>query len=283
MEVPVTYKTILVHCDGSNATRHRVGVAADLARRCDGHLVGFHARQPFTAPMVFDAGTFATEQLYEAYMTQMQADERDAAASFRDAVRGRGLTVEWRCVDGFTDEQLAVNARYADLVVVGQTDPSDPRSGTPVDLPEATALATGRPTLVVPYIGAAKPLDVVLLCWNASREAAHAATAALPLLAAASQVVVLVVDAKTSEKGHGPEPGADVATWLSRHGVKVTVQRDVAADTDVGGLILSRAADHGAGLIVMGVYGHSRLRELVLGGASRTLLSGMTVPVFMAH
>ena len=87
----------------------------------------------------------------------------------------------------------------------------------------------------------------------------------------------------TSFEGHGEEPGADAAAWLSRHGVKVTVQRDVAPDSDVGGVILSRAADRGADLIVMGIYGHSRMREMVLGGASRTLLGSMTVPVFMAH
>jgi nucleotide-binding universal stress UspA family protein len=123
----------------------------------------------------------------------------------------------------------------------------------------------------------------VLVCWNASREAARAAADSLPLLKAAEKVIVLAVDPATPHAGHGPEPRADVAAWLSRHGVKVTVQRDVAPDSDVGGVILSRAADHGADLIVMGIYGHSRLREMVLGGASRTLLHSMTVPVFMAH
>ena len=105
----------------------------------------------------------------------------------------------------------------------------------------------------------------------------------LPFLKAAKEVIVLVVDPHTSANGHGPEPGADIATWLSRHGVKVAVQRDVAPDTDVGNVILSRAADHGADLMVMGVYGHSRLREMVLGGVSRTVLSSMTVPVLMSH
>ena len=91
------------------------------------------------------------------------------------------------------------------------------------------------------------------------------------------------MDAKETVAGHGAEPGVDVASWLVRHGVKVTVHREVAADTDVGSVILSRTADHDIDLIVMGVYGHSRLREVILGGASRTLLSSMTVPVLMAH
>jgi len=122
-----------------------------------------------------------------------------------------------------------------------------------------------------------------MLCWNASRESARAAAEALPFLVPADKVVVLVVDAKQSVSGHGAEPGADVASWLVRHGVKVTVQRDVAADADVGSVILSRAADHAIDLIVMGVYGPSRLREVILGGVSRALLSRMTVPVLMAH
>jgi nucleotide-binding universal stress UspA family protein len=137
---------------------------------------------------------------------------------------------------------------------------------------------------VVPHVGTNKPPGkVVMLCWNASRESARAASDALPFLKTASEVIVLVVDPQVSPEGHGAEPGADVATWLARHGIKVTVQRDVAADADVGNVILSRAADHGVDLIVMGVYGHSRLREMVLGGVSRTLLSSMTVPVLMSH
>ncbi|HYR65114.1 MAG TPA: universal stress protein, partial [Reyranella sp.] len=95
------------------------------------------------------------------------------------------------------------------------------------------------------------------------------------------KTIVLIVDPKS---GAGrPEAGADVAQWLARHGVNVTVQRDTAADSDVGGVILSRAADHDVDLIVMGIYGHSRMREWVLGGASRTLLASMTAPLLVAH
>jgi nucleotide-binding universal stress UspA family protein len=171
------------------------------------------------------------------------------------------------------------------LAVVGQNAPeAAARLPLPSDLPESVAFGTGRAVLVVPFIGVPKPCGYhVMLCWNASREAAHAAAEAMPLLQAAETVTVLVIDPRRSAEGHGGEPGADVALWLSRHGVKVTVQRDVAADADVGAVILSRAMDYGCDLIVMGLSGHSRLRELVLGGASRTLLATMTVPVLMAH
>jgi len=105
----------------------------------------------------------------------------------------------------------------------------------------------------------------------------------LPFLKSAEEVIVLTVDATQSSSGHGSEPGADVALWLSRHGVKVKVQREISIDDDVGDVILSRARDYGVDLIVMGVYGHSRVREFVMGGASRSILAGMTVPVLMAH
>jgi nucleotide-binding universal stress UspA family protein len=118
---------------------------------------------------------------------------------------------------------------------------------------------------------------------NASRESARAAAEALPFLVMADKVIVLIVDTTKSGSGYGPEPGAAISAWLARHGVRVTVQRDVAADTDVGNVIMSRAAANSVDLIVMGLYGHSRLREVILGGASRTLLSNMTVPILMAH
>ena len=145
-------------------------------------------------------------------------------------MKGREIATEWRSIDGHAEDLLTVHGRYADLTVVGQADPD--ATGLPVapDLPKSVAVATGRGTLVVPYIGAKAPLGRnILLCWNASRESSRAASEALPLLQAAGNVTVLIVEPESSPAGHGAEPGADVATWLSRHGVKVTVQCDVAA------------------------------------------------------
>ena len=276
------YKTILVHCDASKTVSHRLGVAIEAAERFGAHLVGFHARPPFEAPAFFDGTSFPMDDFFKSYEDAVNADEATASAAFTKATKGKHPSTEWRVVNGHVDAELIVQARYADLVVLGQAEAGQP--ATPSDLPEAVALATGRPVLVVPYIGAQRPPGkVAMVCWNASREAARAVSDALPFLKAADKVVVLMIDPKTSGTGHGAEPGADVAAWLSRHGVKVAVQRDVSADADIGAVILSRAADHDVDLIVMGVYGHSRMRELVLGGASRTLLGSMTVPILMAH
>ena len=278
----MSFKTILVHCDASPRLSQRLDVAVDLAQHHGAHLVGAYLQAPMDVP-AFAGGVMLMHDFFASYEASAKAEHDTAAAAFTKALKGTHQPNEWRVAKGYPESELAIQARYADLLVVGQADPEGEYL-TPPDLPELLAISTGRPTLVIPLIGVrSKPGKTVMLCWNASRESARAAAEALPYLVAADKVVVLVVDAKQSVAGHGAEPGADVASWLVRHGVKVTVQRDVAADADVGSVILSRAADHAIDLIVMGVYGHSRLREVILGGASRALLSRMTVPVLMAH
>lgn len=276
------YQTILVHCDAGKKVSSHLDVAAELAGRFGAVFVGMHAQPPFQTP-AFAEGAFSMEPIYRAYEEGAKADLASSRSAFDKALKGKHLQTEWRVVDDYPEEALTTAARYADLLVVGQSTP-DNDVATPTNLPESVALATGRPVLVVPHIGADKPPGKkVMLCWNASRESARAASDALPFLKAADEVIVLVVDPKASTNGHGAEPGADVATWLARHGAKVTVQRDTASDSDIGNVILSRAADLDVDLIVMGAYGHSRMRELVMGGVSRTLLASMTVPVLMSH
>jgi len=123
----------------------------------------------------------------------------------------------------------------------------------------------------------------VLVAWDASREAARAVADAMPLLAAADAVIVLAVDPQPGPDGHGEIPGADIALHLARHGVKAQIERTVSAGVPIGELLLSRAADLGADMLVMGAYGHSRVRELLLGGATRSILASMTIPVLMSH
>ncbi len=280
----MTYKTILVHCDDSKGASARIELAATLAERHQAHLVGLHAR-PFFQPPIYDTGAYAVDLMLRDHEAALKESEEASTRAFAAATKGKAIVSEWRSVNGSADDLLVVHARYADLTVVGQNEPEASAKLPPSPgLPENVALATGRGVLVVPFVGVRLPVGrKIMLCWNASREAARAASEAMPLLEAAEAVTVLVVEPTVSSSGHGAEPGADLAAWLARHGVKVTVQRDVAPDADVGSVILSRTMDHGCDLIVMGVYGHSRLREVILGGASRTLLSDMTVPVLMAH
>ena len=278
----MTYKTILVHCDASAKLLPRLEVAVDLAQRFGAHLVGVHVQAPIHIP-AFSAGVMPPFDVYDAYEAAAKAEHDTATATFEEGTKGSHLRGEWRLAKGFHEEALVIQGRYADLLILGQTEP-DSETPTPGALPETVAISSGRAVLVVPHVGVRrKPGKSIMLCWNASRESARAAAEALPFLVSAEKVIVLIVDTRKFGSGHGPEPGADVAAWLARHGANVTVQREVAADADVGEVILSRAADHGSDLIVMGLYGHSRLQEVILGGASRTLLSSMTVPVLMAH
>ena len=203
------YKTILVHCDAGRSTDVRLKVALDLADRFDAHLVGLHVRQAFQAPAFTDAG-MAMDSLYKTYEAAVKADEAEAAAIFTKAVGTKGSSSEWRVIDGYADEALAAQGRYADLVIVGQGEPDGPPTATPSNLAEKVAMVSERPVLVVPHIGVAKPPGkTVMLCWNGSREAARAATGALPLLKGATKVIVLVVDPATGTDRE--EPGADVA------------------------------------------------------------------------
>ena len=143
-------------------------------------------------------------------------------------------------------------------------------------------LAAGRPALVIPYIGAGETLgERVLVAWDGGREAARAVNDALPLLERAASVGVLVIN--PSRGGHGEQPGADIALHLARHGISVDAEHLEARDISTGNALLSRLADQNIDVLVMGAYGHSRLREMVLGGVTRQVFQSMTVPVLMSH
>jgi nucleotide-binding universal stress UspA family protein len=274
------FKTMLVHVDTGRSAPTRLKLSAELAARSAAHVTGLYVRRPFQAPAFSDAGP-AMDSLYRTYENAAKADEALATAAFRDLIGGTSLSSEWRVVDGLAEEVVAAHARYADLVIVGQSEPDAAATTTPPDLAETVALASERPVLIVPHIGVTKPPGkTVMLCWNGTREAARAVTGALPILKQADKVIILLIDPRNDGE---EQPGASISRWLGRHGVKAVVQRDTAAESSVGGVILSRAADQDADLIVMGLYGHSRMREWVLGGASRTLLASMTVPLLVAH
>jgi nucleotide-binding universal stress UspA family protein len=171
-------------------------------------------------------------------------------------------------------------ARRFDLSIVGQPEPN---KIAPEDLIiEAALFDSGRPVIVIPYIHKdLLRLDRMMVCWDGSREAARALGDAMPLLRHARTVDVVVV---TTERLKSDEiPGADVAQMLAHQGLKVELQRIGAAGTDVASVILNQASDTAADLIVMGAYGHPRLREFVLGGTTRAMLTSMTAPVLMSH
>jgi nucleotide-binding universal stress UspA family protein len=168
-EAAVTYKTILVHFDASKSVTARLDVAVGLAQRCNAHLIALHARPPFQPPAFVESGM---DLLLDDYEQNVKAGQAEAATAFAKAIEGKEIASDWRVVDGPADSTLIANARYADLVIVGQNDP-DATTVLPAraDLPESVALSTGRAVLVVPHLGVQKaPGGTVMLCWNASRE-----------------------------------------------------------------------------------------------------------------
>jgi nucleotide-binding universal stress UspA family protein len=278
-------RDILVHLDGAPASAARLSLAAGLARRLGAHLIGLHVID--VQLPVIAAGDFGGGAAVAELITRLQDDALEAAkpieASFREMLRREAMSGEWRQVEGTTAGQVSLHGRYVDLTVLGQADPGL-GSETPVAAIEAALFTTGRPVLVVPFAGApANPGRHVVIAWNASREATRAVHDALPLLAAAERVTVVTVNPESGIDGHGEEPGADIATHLARHGLKVEVRRVVGPDLGAGDLLLNEVSDLGADLVVMGGYGHSRFREFVLGGATRTMLHQMTVPLLIAH
>ena len=278
----MTYKTIVVHVGGDARRRERLDIACNLAAAFDAHLVGLFALAEFLVP--FALGGNAGAVIEEEGRWRDEA-ARSAKSDFDAAAARAGVAkTEWRRSDRAVLGAARVSARYADLVVIGQADPDHvDEARMPAVFAEDLVLSAGRPVLVVPYAGRFPSVGSrVLVAWNAGREAARAVTDALPLLRRAKSVEVVAFEPRRSGADHGAEPGADIALFLARHGVKVSAARQ-QADIDIGSQILSRAADTDADLIVMGAYGHSRAREVVLGGATRSLLEAMTVPVLMAH
>jgi nucleotide-binding universal stress UspA family protein len=219
----------------------------------------------------------------ESQRAEAEAAASAAIARFEEAARRAGVSAESRLLAASIAEasdQFGRMARRFDLAVVGQAEPGKAMADELIG--ETALFEGGRPVLFVPYIEkAGLKLGKMLVCWDGSRAAARAANDAMPFLARARTIQVLVV---AGERGKSDEiPGADIGHHLARHGLKVDVKRIVATESDVANTILSYAADTGADFIVMGGYGHSRLREFILGGVTRGILEAMTVPTLMSH
>ncbi len=284
----MVYREILVTVDAAPAGRTRLDLAAALAERFEAHLIGLHSSLIPLPPAALDYfdrfDRSLLDPLYGEYSVRMAEREAVARSLFEEATRKRRLAAEWRVSAGYPSEAAALHGRYVDLLVLGQTDPDNAEAALFHPRPEEVALAVGRPVLVVPYAG---PFEAcgqrVLVAWNASRTATRAVNDAMPLLAAADSVTVLCIDPDQDRRAHGEVPGMDIAVHLARHGVKARVETAMSGGIGVGNTLLSWASDIGADLLVMGAYGHARVRELLLGGATRTILEAMTLPVLMAH
>ena len=273
---------IVVFIDGQTETAGILELAGELAQEHGAHLTAVFMQPPAasTAPQTFARGK-GIPAVIDAHRAQVERIEADERTRFEDTVRRDGIRSEWRSVP-YSSDDVEVHAHYADVVVVARPDPARPTAGPP-GLVESLVLTSGRPVIVLPPGGTTSRCRRILVGWNARREALRAGTDALPLLVRAEMVEVLIVDPQRHAADHGEEPGADIARYLSRHGVQVEVRRLSSGGEDVGRVLLSRAAALRADLLVMGAYGHSHLNEWIFGGVTRTVLREAELPVLMSR
>ena len=275
-------KDILVNLSVHNSRDVAMEFAVSAAARFKAHLTGIAFVYEPLIPMMVDMYGIPSDVI-EAQRSESERAAKAAVRKFDEAARRAGVLAEGRLLNvplGNAPNSLAQLARRFDLTVIDQPEPERPALDRL--MVEAALFETGRPVLVVPYIQrTGLTLDRVMLCWDGSRCAARAAADALPFIVLGKAVEVVIVaneEAKSDEM-----PGADIAHHLARHGAKVELKRIVRAETDVANIILSHAADTSADFLVMGGYGHSRLREFILGGVTRGILGSMTVPTVLSH
>lgn len=277
------YKDILVPYINARSADAPLTAAIALAERDPAH-VALLVIVDVPAPVPNDW----TGMSYSTYLRlHEEAHQRADAlsASLRERVANASVPVEVRQADAlalYPASTATLHAHYADLAVVPSLTAED--SGQVHDFFQDLLLDSGRPVLVVPPSArmATAPKRVVV-AWRPTRESARAVHDAMPLLEQAEQVDVLVVDPKVGETAHGEEPGADIAAHLARHGVRVQAVARPSQGASVGAAILDYAERSGADMIVAGGYGHSRLRERMLGGATRDLLHSASLPVLFSH
>ncbi|MEO7494501.1 MAG: universal stress protein, partial [Massilia sp.] len=217
-------------------------------------------------------------------ITELRAEADRALDLFERRARQAGCDLlERRRIDEEAATAVCLQARYADLVVIGQQARGAGGQSTGDDFQATVLLNCARPVLVVPAAGEIGPIGRrPSLAWNGSAEAMRAISSAIPLLRQAGQARLLVIRRLGEHRVHGEEPGADMALYLARHGIEVEVTLFDSGDDD-GEALLSLAAEAGSDLLVMGAFGHSRLREYVLGGATRTALRCSPMALWMAH
>lgn len=279
------YRTILINYQDPDRAEAQTEAGIALAQASGAHLIGFYAIPKVQYFYATAAVQIATE-VFEAEQKFFQDQAERIRSVFQREMPG-DVESEWRCVEAqgpVTTNTTVEHGLRADLIITGQVNPDQGLEGE-VGAPERLVMESGRPVLMLPYAGRPKTLGRnILVAWNGTREAARAIADALPLLKAAKQVKLLWINPSEGDGGRGTgTPGSEMAANLSRHGVKVEASHTVAKQIGVGDELLSRAADQGADLIVMGAYGHSRVREYVFGGATHHILRHMTVPVLMSH
>jgi nucleotide-binding universal stress UspA family protein len=280
----MTYKTILVSLNEIGRLPQVIAAAQNLGRSLGSHVSGLYV---VPAVQVYPSVGFeAAPQVFEGNRSYFKDHVQKVRSTFEEAMKKEGVSFDFHMIDARTpliaDDVIAFG-RSTDAIIVSATNP-DEVTGVERDFVEQVIMGAGRPVIILPATGEAKlSLDDVVLGWDGGREAARAAFDALPLLKAAKKVRIVRADPQKDPALRGAVPGADLAESLARHGVKAETQGFPTEGFDAGQALLRCADDCGAGLIIMGAYGHSRLTEFIFGGATRFVLSRLHRPVLMSH
>lgn len=276
----MSYRNILVHVGIDRRNEARLRLAADLAVELDAHLTGLFVYPPLVLPAPYgNPAALLGAEVLEAQRQAVAEQAAGARAAFEAASRRLSQPGEFETAEGDPREVISLSARYYDLVLIGQSE-VEGFGALAEQLPERVVLSSGRPVLIVPYAGNFERIgEHVVIAWNESREAARAVNDAMPLLARAKKVTVMQIDPPDE---HGAA-AMELARRLAHHGIDVEAQHTVSAGVSPGEILLSAISDLSADCLVMGAYGHSRVRELTLGGVTRSVLAHMTVPVLMSY
>jgi nucleotide-binding universal stress UspA family protein len=274
-------KDIVVNLSLAESGGYAGDFAVSVASTIGAHLTGIAFVYDPIVPVA--ATGYVPPEVIETQQRDNEAAAKSAIDRFNAAAGRAGITAETTKLPASlasAGEEFGLIARRFDLAIVAQAEPDN--DAVEELVAESTLFESGRPVIIVPYIQKAPlKLNRVMACWDGSRQATRAIADAMPLLERANQVELVIV---AKERGKQDEiAGADMGQHLARHGLKVDVNRITEGDIDVADALLSHAADAGVDFMVMGGYGHSRLREFVLGGVTRSVLHSMTVPVLMSH
>lgn len=281
----MSYKNILVHIDDSEACVERVAAAVALAKRQDAQVTGIALALESTISTYI--GIDIPSSLNKEQQELVKNAAKSAVSKFEAAASEAGVEYVSRtltCSATKAPARLAFFARHADLTFLGQPNPKDRGAPFQESLMDGVLQHSGRPIYTVPYIG--RPDTKVrkaVIAWDGGKKVVRAVNDAIPLLQARGEVTVLVINPKERGKEFGGQQGENIAEHLKRHGINATVDYQIAPELTTDTVILNYLADSGADLLVMGAYGHSRLRERTFGGVTESILHQMTAPVLMSE
>ena len=280
----MSYKTILVHCNDERRMPRLLAPALNLAESFQAHLLALSVVPPIA---VVSVGPSGPPVVLDEQCKRYRERNPIMRLTFEAAIEGRALVGEWREdeADAYgVAARVLEYARACDLVVASQRDTNWSWAEF-LDVPDRLAMESGRPVLILPHSGAVSERvgERVLVAWNGRREAARAVYDALPILRYAKEVKVVWVNPQLENEAARDIPAADICAALARHNVPCEATQHITPRGSVGNMLLASAKEMNADLLVMGCYGHTRLREFVFAGASRHVLERMSLPVLMSH